>query len=251
MDRELGNPVLIPFANKVIEQSKKDKGEYVFSKQEAKWLRSFEVADILSGIIGGGVLTNTSSLLSAEILRRFEGDLERLCNASRKELQSIKGIGFKRATQLLLLFSFIKKVMAFIPDKKIKINNPDDVKELLYQEMRFYRKEVVKVLLLDIKHQLMKIETISVGVLDGSIMHPREIFQPAIIESAHSIIIVHNHPSGNSQPSLDDIKITERLVEVGGLLGITMEDHVIFGGEGVCSLRETKLVDFSGRSEER
>ena len=137
--------------------------------------------------------------------------------------------------------------MSYVPDKKLKINCSEDVRDLLYQEMRFYRKEVVKVLLLDIKHQLLKIETISVGNLDGSIMHPREIFQPAISESASSIIIVHNHPSGNTIPSLDDIKITERLVEVGNLLGIPVEDHVILGGEGMLSLREKKLVDFSGR----
>lgn len=121
-----------------------------------------------------------------------------------------------------------------------RISCPEDVIDCLY-DMKFLKQEVFKVLLLDTKCQLIGIEEISKGTLDSSLVHPREVFKPAIKKSAKFIILVHNHPSGIIAPSKADIKITERLVEVGKILEIEVLDHVIIG-DGFMSLKEMHYI---------
>jgi len=104
------------------------------------------------------------------------------------------------------------------------------------------RKEHFVALLLNARHEMQRRETVSIGSLNASIVHPREVFQPAILHSAASIVLVHNHPSGDPEPSEEDLSITRRLVQVGDLVGIAVLDHVIVAARGVVSLRSRQLL---------
>jgi DNA repair protein RadC len=121
------------------------------------------------------------------------------------------------------------------------IRGPDDVVKLL-PRMKIHQREHFLVVLLNARHEVDAVETVSVGSLNASIVHPREVFKPAVLASAASIVLVHNHPSGDPEPSDEDLSITKRLVEVGDLLGIGVLDHVIVASRGVVSFRSRQLM---------
>jgi len=122
------------------------------------------------------------------------------------------------------------------------IRGPDDVVALVGRKLCREQREHFLVLLLNARHEVIGRETVSIGSLNASIVHPREVFRPAIIQSANSIIAVHNHPSGDAEPSEEDIAITKRLVECGELLGIQVLDHVIVASRGIVSFRSRQLL---------
>ena len=122
------------------------------------------------------------------------------------------------------------------------IRGPDDVAAVIGRRLRSADREHFLVLLLNARHEVMAKETVSVGSLNASIVHPREVFKPALLQSAASVVLVHNHPSGDPEPSEEDLSITKRLVEVGQLLGIEVLDHVIIAQRGVVSLRARQLL---------
>jgi DNA repair protein RadC len=122
------------------------------------------------------------------------------------------------------------------------IRGPDDVVKLVGRNLRRESREYFLVLLLNARHEVLAWETISVGSLNASIVHPREVFKPAVLASAASLVLVHNHPSGDPEPSEEDVSITKRLVEVGELLGIGVLDHVIVAKRGVVSFRSRQLL---------
>ncbi len=121
------------------------------------------------------------------------------------------------------------------------IRGPEDVRALV-RDLERARKEHFVVLLLNARHELEKRETVSIGSLNASIVHPREVFQPAILHSAASVVLVHNHPSGDPEPSEEDLSITKRLVQVGELVGIGVLDHVIVAARGVVSLKARQML---------
>ena len=123
-----------------------------------------------------------------------------------------------------------------------EIRGPDDVVAVVGPKLRQEHREQFLVLLLNARHEVMAKETVSVGSLNASIVHPREVFRPAVLASAAAIVLVHNHPSGDPEPSEEDLTITKRLVEAGELLGIGVLDHVIVAGRGVVSLRSRQLL---------
>jgi len=122
------------------------------------------------------------------------------------------------------------------------IHGPDDVVALLGRRLRKEHREHFLVLLLNARHEVIGKETISIGSLNASIVHPREVFKPAILASAASLVLVHNHPSGDAEPSEEDLAITKRLVQVGELLGIGVLDHVIVASRGVVSLKARQMM---------
>jgi DNA repair protein RadC len=123
------------------------------------------------------------------------------------------------------------------------IRGPDDVVALApIKRLKVAKREHFVVLLLNARHEVDAIETVSVGSLNASIVHPREVFRPAVVEGAASILLCHNHPSGDPEPSEEDLSITRRLVEVGELLGIGVLDHVIVARRGVVSFRSRQLL---------
>jgi len=124
-------------------------------------------------------------------------------------------------------------------DKQIKC--PQDVAGLLMEEMRYLKKEYMKLILLNVKCGIIAVEDISIGSLNASIVHPREVYVPAIRKSSASIIMVHNHPSGDPTPSSEDISITKRVAEAGKIIGIELVDHIIIGDGRYVSLKEREI----------
>ena len=125
--------------------------------------------------------------------------------------------------------------------KKPVVKTPDEVVSLVRGRLKGKKKEYFLALLLDTRNQLIKVSEISVGSLDASVVHPREVFKEAISASAASVIFVHNHPSGDPEASEDDIKLNRRLAEAGGIMGIDVLDHIIIGDENYLSLKRQGL----------
>ncbi len=162
--------------------------------------------------------------------------LEKLGSCSVKELEKIKGIGKSKACQVIALFELAKRQKASCARKQIKCAK--DVFNIISPAISDSEKENFIILHLDTKNRIIKQENVSVGTLNCSIIHPREVFKSAIRESANSVIAVHNHPSGSPEPSEEDRRITKALMKAGDLLSIKVLDHVIIGKEGYFSFRE-------------
>jgi DNA repair protein RadC len=162
-------------------------------------------------------------------------------SATEQELMQIKGIGKAKAKQILAALELAKKLNAPAEAPYI-IRSPRDVAQLIIPEMRYLQVEHFVVLFLNTKNGVIAKETISIGSLSASIVHPREVFKAAIKRSSASIIVTHNHPSGNPTPSAEDIQVTKRLVESGNIIGIDVLDHIIIGGDQFYSLKEHGLM---------
>ena len=163
--------------------------------------------------------------------------ISKLSELSLKELQEIDGIGPAKAMQIKALFEFNKRHNLSKENGK-PIKSAKDVFQYASQRILDDKKEQFMILLLDTKNRVIKDETISIGTLNASVIHPREIFKSAIKESANSIILVHNHPSGEPEPSQEDTEITEKLFDAGELLNIKVLDHVIIGKDNYYSFKE-------------
>jgi len=167
-----------------------------------------------------------------------EYSLKRLSQANIKQLMQIHGIGAAKAAQIAAVFELARKLEGFTDEPKRKIKSPADVYSLLYPKMREHKRERLVALLLDTKNHVLREEIISIGSLNANIVHPREVFKAALMESCASVILSHNHPSGDPTPSKEDIAVTEKLVEGGKLLGIDVLDHVVIGDGRYVSLKD-------------
>ncbi|MGB9839303.1 RadC family protein [Thermovenabulum sp.] len=202
--------------------------------RERMWTLGAEAlndAELLALILGTGTKSESALMLAQRLLKGDGGKkgLEYIYNASLEELSNLKGIGAAKAVKIKAAVEMGRRIASNFGVKKIVINSPKDVENLLKEEMRALEKEHFRVILLDTKNKVISVEEISIGTLDSSIVHPREVFKPAIKRSSSSIILVHNHPSGDPYPSKEDIVITKRLCEAGKLLGIYVVDHIIIG----------------------
>jgi len=162
-----------------------------------------------------------------QLLEKYKS-LTGISRCSVKELREIPGIGQTKALELVAAFGLGQR-LAHETLSKQKLDSPELVSELVGQEMRQLRTESLRVILLDTRYRLLHIEEVSVGSLNESIAHPREIFRPAITYSAYAVIVVHNHPSGDASPSQTDHSLTRRLAEAAELLQIKLLDHIIIG----------------------
>ena len=176
-----------------------------------------------------------------ELLQRFS-TVSDLYRASVYELTTIKGLGLARANALKASLELGRRLFTVQPEQLPSIRSPQDVANLLMNEMRYLDREHFRVLLLNAKNRVLSIETASVGTLNSSAVHPRELFKPAIRNSSAAVILVHNHPSGDPTPSRQDITVTERLKEAGEILGIEVLDHVIVGDGVFISFKEKGLL---------
>ena len=184
-------------------------------------------SELIAILLRTGLPGSNAVDVARTLLAEFKS-LAGLARCSVAEIASIKGVGPAKAVQLAAAFGLGSR-LARESLNKSKIDSPELVYELLGSEMRALNKESLRVILLDTKYHLMRIEEISVGSLNESIAHPREIFRPALIYSAFAVIIAHNHPSGDPTPSEADHRLTRRLSEAAQLLQITLLDHVIIG----------------------
>jgi DNA repair protein RadC len=155
----------------------------------------------------------------------------------------IHGIKSGKATQIVACFELARRLESFGVSTKFKINSPEDVYRRLYPAMRESKKEHFIELCLDTKNQVIREDTVSIGSLNANVVHPREVFRTALMESAAHTIVAHNHPSGDPTPSREDIDITKKLVETGKIMGIDVLDHIIIGDGRHFSMKEAEHLE--------
>ncbi|HEX9656875.1 MAG TPA: DNA repair protein RadC [Bacteroidota bacterium] len=197
--------------------------------------------ELLALLIRSGTGKETAIDLGRRILTE-QRSLRNIAGMSANELMRIHGIGEAKAVELLAAFELGRRVQGAKLEDRTTIRSPEDVFRVLQPRLRDLKKEVFYVLLLDSKNGLQREQEVTSGTLNASLVHPREVFKPAIDFLAASVIVVHNHPSGNPEPSAEDKEITKQLVEAGKILGIPLHDHIIIAGNGYTSLAERGLL---------
>lgn len=194
-------------------------------------------AELLAILLRTGFEQKSASVLAMQLLATF-GDLHALAQASHEELTKVKGIGRVKAIELHAAFELGRRVALGVRKETASIRLPRDVAEMMMPDMRHLTQEHFVCLFLNTKNQVIAKQTIFVGSLDASIVHPREIFKEAIKRSSASIICLHNHPSGDPTPSREDLAVTKTLCKAGELVGISLLDHVIIGDGKYYSMKE-------------
>lgn len=178
-----------------------------------------------------------TALAASERLGAFR-DLATLSRASAACLRIEGGLSVVKSARLAAAFALGRRVEASSRPARQSLRSPARVHELLIAEMRGLSQETFHVLLLDGKHRLLRRQRVSEGTLTTSLVHPREVFGPAVREAAAAVIVAHNHPSGDPEPSGEDLAVTRRLIEAGRILGISVLDHVVIGDVGYVSIRD-------------
>lgn len=179
--------------------------------------------------------------LSQKLLKHFEG-IRMLKDASVEEITTIPGIGEAKAVQILAALELGRRMNRLTYDDRYVIRSPQDGANYVMEEMRFLSQEHFVCLYLNTKNQVLHKQTVFIGSLNASIVHPREVFKEAFKRSAASVICFHNHPSGDPSPSREDIEVTKRLSECGKILGVELLDHLIIGEQKFVSLKEKGYV---------
>lgn len=185
-------------------------------------------SDLIAILLRTGLQGKSALVIGQELLAKFQ-TLDRLSQASVKELCEVKGIGRDKAVTLQAAFTLARRMAAEIRAESPLMDSPEQIAGLLREEARGYAVEHFVVLLLNTRRRLIRVEHISQGTLDAIHVHPREVFKHAIAANAAAIVLVHNHPSGDPTPSEADIKVTRDLIRAGQLLKIDVLDHVILG----------------------
>ena len=196
-------------------------------KLVARGAAALSDAELIAILLRTGVEGANAVEVARQLIAKY-GSLGALSRCSVKEIAAIKGIGLAKGAQLAAAFGLGHR-LAHANFAGRKVGTPEEVYELLGPEMRALHKESLRVVLLDTRFHLLKLEEISLGTVNESIAHPREVFRPALVYSAYAIIVVHNHPSGDPSPSQADHGLTRRLREAAELLQIKLLDHVIIG----------------------
>jgi DNA repair protein RadC len=195
--------------------------------------------ELIALVLGHGAAKSGALDLANDVLTAV-GGLHGLARASVDELRCVSGIGAARASQLLAAVEAGRRTLVRGHRERPQIIEPRNVADLLIPQFGSKRVEHFGVLLLDTKHRVMRTSVVSIGSLDASVVHPREVFREATTVGAAAIVLFHNHPSGDPAPSRDDVALTERLVRAGELMGIHVLDHVIVAENRFYSMRERK-----------
>ncbi|KMY54903.1 hypothetical protein AC623_13960 [Bacillus sp. FJAT-27231] len=193
--------------------------------------------ELLAIILRTGTKAESVLQIANRLLQTFEG-LRLLKEASLEEITSIKGIGEAKAVQIMSALELGRRISQLKFEDRYVIRSPEDGANYVMEEMRFLTQEHFVCLYLNTKNQVLHKQTLFIGSLNASIVHPREVFKEAFRRSAASIICIHNHPSGDPGPSREDIDVTKRLAECGKILGIELLDHLIIGEKKFVSLKE-------------
>jgi|SRR3989344_2625745 len=190
-------------------------------------------AELLAVILQNGSKGENVIDMSNRLIKEY--GIDTMNTLSISELSKIKGIGIAKASKLIAAFELSKRVNAGRICEKV-VNSSADIAKYYMEKMKDLKKEHLIAVFLDSKNKIIKDEVISIGTLDSSLVHPREVFKEAIKNSASAIILVHNHPSGDCEASLEDKRITEIMKESGELLHIRFLDHIIIGGGNAKSI---------------
>ncbi|MCA1009823.1 RadC family protein [Halobacillus halophilus] len=193
--------------------------------------------ELLAILLGSGTKRESVMDLAQRLLIHFEGILL-LKDATLEELTAIRGIGVAKAVLIMSAIEIGKRMQQMKPVERYMIRSPEDGADFVMEEMRDLKQEHFICLFLNTKNQVLHRQTIFIGSLNASIVHPREVFKEAVKRSAASIICAHNHPSGDPTPSQEDIQVTRRLQECGKMIGIELLDHLVIGDRKFISLKE-------------
>ncbi|CAM4195132.1 DNA repair protein RadC [Paenibacillus endophyticus] len=193
--------------------------------------------ELLAILLRTGTQRQSAVHLAGTILKQC-GSLRNLMDMSMEEMTSIRGIGPAKAIQLRAGIELGKRISRSQMGEAIIVRKPQDAADYVMEDLRYLKKEHFVCLFLNTKNHIIGRETLSVGTLNASLVHPREVFRAAISRSSASIICIHNHPSGDPTPSPEDITLTRRLAEAGQLVGIEVLDHLVIGDGRFVSLKE-------------
>lgn len=197
--------------------------------------------ELLAIVLRTGSKEKNVMHLSLQILNHF-GSLYDLKMASCEELQEIKGVGPIKAVEIKAVVEFGMRLAKANQLKLGKVTSSMEIGQTMIDELKDLRQEHLMALYLNTKNEMIKKETLFIGSLNQSVAHPREIFRSAVKYSAARIILVHNHPSGDTYPSENDIEFTKRVVECGELMGIELLDHLVIGHQSYSSLKELRVI---------
>ena len=202
---------------------------------------ALSTAEIMAIVIRCGTRGENVVDLASRLLNSC-GSMKNLACADFAELASVKGIGRVKAAQLKAAIELGKRVVLADFQEKKQVENPEDIVNMLMPKMRYLHKEEFRAVFLDTRNRILDVVTISVGSLDTSIVHPREVFREAVRRSSASVIFVHNHPSGDPVPSEEDIAVTKRLMQAGELLGVQVLDHIVIGDNVFVSFKNKNIL---------
>lgn len=199
-------------------------------------------AELLAVLLRSGTRGENIISLSTRLLSEV-GGLDGLLHINLDEVKKLKGIKDVKACQIVAMMELFKRFRTLKSiSNDFKVSSPKDISTLLINEMNNLNQEVLKLILLNTKNIVIGVRDVFKGSLNSSIVHPREIFREAVQRGSANIIICHNHPSGDSTPSKEDINITLRIKQCGDLMGIKLLDHIIIGNNNYISLKEKGII---------
>ncbi|RVU55006.1 JAB domain-containing protein [Anaerosphaera multitolerans] len=206
-------------------------------------------AELIALIIRTGTKTKTSVQLSQEIINSLQREgvkeetgIYAINDITIKDLMKIKGVGINKASMILAAVTLGKRINKISVHSRKKVNCPKDIVDYVMSEMRFLKQETFKIAILNTKKEIESIKSISTGIINSTLVHPREVFVAAINELAHTIILLHNHPSGDPTPSKDDLILTDNIKKAGEIIQIPVIDHIIIGDNTYYSFLENNLI---------
>ena len=208
---------------------------------------TLSLADVLALLLPAGRVRRGAPALPAQFFSRFHAPSQ-IAQAGLPDLVREGGLSLVQAAAVVAARELGRRLYAAPPPRRPTVRIPADVAALVGPDMRYLDREHFRVLLLNTRHDVLAVEEVAVGGLNSAIIHPREVFKPAIRWSAAAVILVHNHPSGDPEPSADDLRITARLAEAGRVVGIEVLDHVVVGDGRYVSLRERGLLSGDARA---
>lgn len=194
--------------------------------------------ELLAIVIGAGT-SEASALGLANTMLSSAGGLRGLLRVAREDLLGIHGVGEARAAQVLAAIELGRRVLTQRPAERVRFTCPRDAAEYLLPEYGSRPVEQFGIVLLDTRHRVIRALVLSVGSLDSTTVQPREVFRQAMLASASAVVLFHNHPSGDPEPSHDDVALTVRMATAGELMGVSVIDHVVLGDGRYCSLKES------------
>ena len=199
-------------------------------------------AELIAVLFRTGTRQHGAVGLAEELIRRFDNDIRRLGRASLQELQQVPGIGRVKAIELKAALELGLRVARHQVTGRTKITGGRDVFDLLKYDFKAYETEKFKSVLLNTKNEVLRVVEVSSGSIQETLAAPGDVFREAVRDGATSLIVAHNHPSGNPEPSQADLRLTAQLVQAGEVLGIALLDHVVFGDMKYVSFKERQLM---------
>lgn len=227
--------------------------ERPYEKMEMYGAESLSNSELLAIIIKSGTKEKTSVQIAQEVLLKSltneNNSLRSLQNITVKELMSIKGLGKVKALQIKAVCEIAKRMS--VPMKQnITIKTPENVADILMEELRYEKREIIKLILLNSKNLIIRMKNVSIGSTNQALIDIKDILQEAIICGAPKMILVHNHPSGDSNPSKEDINTTRNILEISRILGIQLLDHIVIGDGNFTSIFRKMYIDNNRLGEE-